>query len=262
MVTLRHIESAPISPAVLRTYEQVVDAVGSEMFAERAARAVQRLTHVDRLYLFDLSSELRSVRSFVQFHEPDKPPVEHRTYVRHYLPTDPIQRAIGLSLQASGMIQIRVEPRDILASGYRRLLEHAGIRERVSFLRRIESGWQCMTVARKARTGVFEEHDLVLLGSIARLLMPLIERNRALSGCIPQASRDAISEIESRFCRLFPSLTTRERQTCARAAVGMTAGGAALDLGIALSSVLTYRKRAYQRLGVTSACELARLVMR
>ena len=42
----------------------------------------------------------------------------------------------------------------------------------------------------------------------------------------------------------------------------MTAEGAALELGIAISSVLTYRKRAFRRLGVTSAAELAPLVMR
>jgi DNA-binding CsgD family transcriptional regulator len=71
-----------------------------------------------------------------------------------------------------------------------------------------------------------------------------------------------VSELEGRFARLFPDLTGRERQTCARAAIGMTAEGAALDLGIATSSILTYRKRAYRRLGVTSAYELARLVMR
>lgn len=260
MASLSQIDSLPISPAVLDAYELVVDSVGTESFKETTTQAVRRLTHVDRLYLFDMADGSAGARSLVQFHEPDKPPVAHRTYVRHYLPIDPIQRA--MSFPSQGMMQIRVEPRDIMANSYRRMLEHAGILERVSFLRRAASGWQCMTVARKVCSGAFEERDLLILGSFARLLMPLITRNEALSEYIPQRGRDAIDEIESRFCRLFPSLTLSERQTCARAAVGMTVGGTALDLDIALSSVLTYRKRAYHRLRVTSACELARLVMR
>jgi DNA-binding CsgD family transcriptional regulator len=42
---------------------------------------------------------------------------------------------------------------------------------------------------------------------------------------------------------------------------GMTSEGIALDLGIALSSVLTYRKRGYARLGVTSQAELFALCL-
>jgi DNA-binding CsgD family transcriptional regulator len=92
--------------------------------------------------------------------------------------------------------------------------------------------------------------------------MPMIERNDALAGHKSLSTEATVEELEARFGRLFPALTRRERETCARAAVGITAEGAALDLGIGVASVLTYRKRAYQRLGVSTAYELARLVMR
>ena len=119
-----------------------------------------------------------------------------------------------------------------------------------------------MTVARKAGSGPFDEAELQLLGSFAKLLMPLVRRHECLIGVTQMRGARAIEEIESRFGRRFPALTPRERQACARAVVGMTAEGAALELGIAISSVLTYRKRAFRRLGVTSAAELAPLVMR
>jgi DNA-binding CsgD family transcriptional regulator len=252
----------PISPEVLLAYEAVVGVVGSEAFAGRVTRAVQKLARIDRLYLFDLNSGPVRVRSLIQMYEPEKPAVAHETYVRHYLPIDPIQRVIQSGTLCDGMVQITVEPRDILAAGYRRMLEHAGIVERVSFLKRAGGGWQCMTVARRRRSGPFEEHDLLVLGGFARLLMPLITRNEALVNCAPRSPQEAIDEIERRFSRRFPLVTERERQVCARAVVGMTAEGAALDLGIAVSSVLTYRKRAYRRLDVTSVGELSRLVMR
>jgi DNA-binding CsgD family transcriptional regulator len=262
MLNLRRIDSLPVSPAVLQAYETTLGALGSESFASRVARAVERLAHVDRLYLFDLRGNPVKVRSLVQVYEPEKPPVAHETYVRHYLPIDPIQKVIQSGAPVDGMTQIRVAPSDIVAAGYRRMLETADILERVSYLRRVRSGWQCMTVARKSRSGAFAEEELLVLGSFARLLMPMIRRNEALTEGAQVSSREAVQEIEQRFGRRFPQLTARERQACARAVVGMTAGGAALDLGVALSSVLTYRKRAYRRLGVTSAGELARLVMR
>jgi len=40
----------------------------------------------------------------------------------------------------------------------------------------------------------------------------------------------------------------------------MTSQGIALDLGVGLNTVLTYRKRAYHRLQVTSPFELCALV--
>ena len=262
MLNLRSIDSLPISPTVLRAYEGTLAALGSESFAPRVARAVERLAHVDRLYLFDLRGSPVKVRSLVQVYEPDKPPVAHETYLRHYLPIDPIQKVIQSGLPVDGMVQIRIAPSDILAAGYRRMLETAQIVERVSYLRRARTGWQCMTVARKRRSGTFDDEELGVLGSFARLLMPMIRRNESLTESGQVAGREAVQEIEQRYGRRFPHLTDRERQAWARAVVGMTAGGAALDLGIALSSVLTYRKRAYRRLGVTSAGELARLVMR
>jgi DNA-binding CsgD family transcriptional regulator len=52
----------------------------------------------------------------------------------------------------------------------------------------------------------------------------------------------------------------RERQVCARAAMGKSVAVTALELGIGEASVLTYRQRAYQRLSVKSALELRALV--
>ena len=262
MLNCQHIAALPISPAVLQAYEMVVTSIGSEAFTNRVTRAVRRLAHVDRLYLFDLRGSPPKVRSLVQVYEPEKPPVEHATYVRHYLPIDPIQRVIQSGMATEGMVQIRVAPSDIRAPGYRSMLESAGILERVSYLRRTRGGWQCMTVARKQRSGSFGDDDLLVLGSFARLLMPMIRRNETLVEGEPVSGHDAVEELEKRFVRRYPRLTERERQVCARAVVGMTADGTARELGIGLASVLTYRKRAYRRLGVTSTAELAQRVMR
>jgi len=56
-------------------------------------------------------------------------------------------------------------------------------------------------------------------------------------------------------------LSDRERQVCALIALGVTSEGIGLRLAIGLNTVLTYRKRAYARLGISSQNELMRRVM-
>jgi DNA-binding CsgD family transcriptional regulator len=51
-------------------------------------------------------------------------------------------------------------------------------------------------------------------------------------------------------------LTRRESEVCARILFGYSSCGIALDLGIGKQSVMTYRKRAYQRLGIGTQREL------
>lgn len=59
--------------------------------------------------------------------------------------------------------------------------------------------------------------------------------------------RSTIGKIEHRLGSIFINLTEREKAVCARSMVGMTAEAIALDLGISSASVLTYRRRAYER---------------
>ncbi len=70
--------------------------------------------------------------------------------------------------------------------------------------------------------------------------------------------------VADHFCRLtepdYPLplavLSERERAVCLAMLAGRKAEAIAADLGIATSSVVTYRKRAYQKLGISSRGEL------
>lgn len=62
--------------------------------------------------------------------------------------------------------------------------------------------------------------------------------------------------LARRLQRRFPSLTERERKVCALTMMGKSSGEIALALGIKPGTVLTYRRRAYERLGISSAASL------
>jgi len=256
---IERIEQESIVPAALAPYEACAGHVGATGFYRAFSGAVRDGLHIDRLYLFDAA--VRSAPLIAET-EPSKPAVTGAAYVSRFLPTDPLHAAIDLARDGPAIVRLTVRPEDIVVPAYRSMLERAGVTERVSFVRSAGRAWRCMTVVRRRESGGFTPGELARLGGLFRLATPLIDRHRVLTGEVSENRAERIGELEARFAARHPALTRRERQICARAAIGISIEGAALDLGIATSSVLTYRKRAYRRLGVNTAYELARLVMR
>ncbi|MDH7971912.1 helix-turn-helix transcriptional regulator [Sphingomonas sp. AR_OL41] len=259
MTLLRRIEADPIVPEVLPAFLAALRMVGCAGFYRTFIRVLKDTVPVDRLYLIEGAA---GAVPLIAETEPEKPPVPASTYISQFLPSDPLQAAIDMVRDPAAVVRLQVSPRDIVVPRYRAMLERAGVVERVSFVQQHDKAWRCLTVVRRAPSAAFGAAELDWLGGFFRLATALIDRHRLLVGEVVQHRADRIAELEARFTLGFPALTPRETQVCARAAIGVSIEGAALDLGIGISSVLTYRKRAYRRLGVTSAYELARLVMR
>ncbi len=258
MIEIDRIEAAAIPGSVQGAFEALAAVVGADLFYRTLSRELHAQVPVDRLYVIEGSARSSPL---IAETEPDKPAVTGSAYVSRFLPADPLRRAIDLA-RDGGIVRLKVTPADITVPAYRAMLERADVIERVSFVRQHGRGWRCMNVARRRSSGAFDAAELDWLGGYFRLFTPLIDRHRTLVGEVVEDRAVRLAELEERFTQRFPELTPRERQVCARAAIGVSIEGAALDLGIGSASVLTYRKRAYQRLGVTSAFELAQLVMR
>src|SRR5262249_22774861 len=60
----------------------------------------------------------------------------------------------------------------------------------------------------------------------------------------------------------FAALTGREKEVCQRIISGFSSEAIAADLGISLHSALTYRKRAYEKLGISAQNELFAIALR
>lgn len=67
---------------------------------------------------------------------------------------------------------------------------------------------------------------------------------------------ECVSIFQRKLYLLEVGLTERERKVCALALAGVSIEGSAYELGIKKSSIVTYRKRAYARLGISSLNEL------
>jgi DNA-binding CsgD family transcriptional regulator len=254
---IRQITSWRGSTTTGAVYERLLSAIGTEEFGATVRDSVMTLTAgARRIYLFEATGrEESSLHYFCG--EPGLVDL-FPAYRKWYLRLDPVCDAYRAAPQCSDVALQRVRPTDIDSPGFRRrIFDEPGIVERVSVIQRGADAWRVMNVARHTSDGCFSENELGTLIGLACLVLPMLPLNRKRQ---PTPLPLTVPQLEERFALRYGSLTLRERQVCARAAIGMSVEATALDLGIAKTSVLTYRQRAYQRLTVTSPFELCALV--
>ncbi len=258
MSDIRQIRDWRVPTSMGGVYERLLATLGTEEFGSTMRDSVMSVTAgARRIYLFEATGRVETTLQYF-FGEPGLAEL-FPAYLKSYLRLDPVCDAYRAAPACTDVALQRVRPTDIVSPGFRRrVFEDAGIIERVSVIQRGSDSWRAMNVARHITEGCFSDTEVDSLVSLACLLLPMLPLNRKrqsgrLSLTIPQ--------LEERFASRYGNLTLRERQVCARAALGMSVQATALDLGIGKTSVLTYRQRAYQRLKVTSPFELCALVM-
>ena len=257
MTDITQIKEWRAPTAITPVYERLLNAMGTEEFGSTVRDSVFSFTAgARRLYLFEATGREDSSLHYFSC-EPGVAEL-FPAYNSHYLRLDPIALAYSAAPSVSDMVLLRVRPRDIASHGLRRqFYDDAGIIERISIIQRGERTWRGMNVARHASDGEFAECELTALVGLASFVLPMLSH---AGGANRQPQQLTVAQLEDRFASRYGCLTVRERQVCARAAIGMSVEATALDLEIAKTSVLTYRRRAYHRLQVTSPFELSALV--
>ncbi|WP_404714127.1 LuxR C-terminal-related transcriptional regulator [Sphingomonas sp. MMS24-J13] len=257
MTTIQQITDWHASRSIGPSYERLLGAIGTEEFGATVRDSILAVTSgARRVYLFEATGRLDNS---LQYYSCEPGLIELLPlYNKSYLQLDPVSDAYRAAAEPSDTVFQRILPSDIASAGFRRrFFEEPGIIERISIVQRGPDSWRAMNIARHQSDGYFSDQEISALVNLAWLVLPMLPLNRQRPGVAPRLGAE---QLENRFAARFPALTLRERQVCARAAIGMTVEATALDLGIAKTSVLTYRQRAYHRLSVTSPYQLCLLV--
>jgi DNA-binding CsgD family transcriptional regulator len=246
--------SAPI--ALAATYERLLATIGTDAFGAEVRSSVFSMTAgARRIYLFEAAD--RETSSLHYFFCESKLVNLFPAYKRWYMRQDPIGEAFSATPESNDIALQKVRPADIASRSFRRrFFEDAGIIERVSVVQRGVDAWRGISIARHTSHGYCSDDEIRSLIGLACLALPMLPLNRTQK----PRPRLTVTQLETRFADRYTTLTSRERQVCARAAMGMSVEATAQELGIAKTSVLTYRQRAYQRLSVKSPFELSGLV--
>ena len=183
-----------------------------------------------------------------------------RYYLAQYRNLDPSLNLATRSLLDRGCV-IQLAMRDIPNKWYRRCFEITKVQERLSFYCRRGSNLHQLSIYRSSRRQSYAEAEIKYFTQVAGLMMPMVMKHGLLQKEALRPPRQLDVETLEALLEAHPAdLSLRERQVCARAAVGKTIIGTALDLEIKRTSVITYRTRAYQKLGVSCQNELTALL--
>jgi DNA-binding CsgD family transcriptional regulator len=179
---------------------------------------------------------------------------------------DPVNQLSKLTLSHSEGITARVAKSELRNSPYRRECYAAfdwngygaKLVDRFSVIKRHHGEVVGINFYRHANDGLFALRDIQMIVTSADLLFALLVKHK------PATLRRNV-EDERRLYRqqlkaIAPSLSQREVQVCIGIASGMTSEAIASTLGISIHTVLTYRKRAYARMGISSQIELLHLM--
>lgn len=233
----------------------LIEAVGRPTFPEALFRAMRSATGCDQLIVF--TGDCGQAPQTAIIEGIDVQDWRSEKYMNEYWRVDPI-RHIEAETQSSGVSLALIDTSDLSSTAYRdECFTGANLYSRASTCR-VRGGRMVRFNLYFSDSRAFEPAVSRYLCETAEIMDVLLRRHGI------QAERNVQrlgqQEITDRLRIIAPELTQRELQVCTHIARGLTSEGISLELGISLNTVLTYRKRAYSRLNISTQNELLQLL--
>lgn len=250
----------------LDSFVPAVAALGSVQFAGALLAGLNKLVPVDHVCLMRFDDTTRApVLESATWRGGEHVPEVQRAYLGGLFRHDPNLALAREPALRRGPRLTRLTRTALGDTPYRHVCyDRAGIRDRLTIATLDASRLYCLNLYRGERGGGYGAAEIEVVRGVTAFLAALSVKHGGMVGALLR-SRDRADRVDALLARLHAlegSLTRRECEVLARVLLGMTSEGIALDLGIALNSVLTYRKRAYARLGISSQAQLFSLCLR
>lgn len=222
------------------------------LFSEQLLDVVHSATGIEELFAYRVGTGAPEVLASSS----DLGDVAERAeaYERRFHRSDPAAAA-RLAVKPGNGFMCRIPAASIQLGAYRKLCF-----ERPRFAEKICFGWRSATdslVVTFYQRHSEAETDIAQLGALAQIAITGLTRLAQP----PVRDEQLVDRIEIRLAQVYSVLTGRERQVCARTLAGRTARQIGAELGLGVGTVLTYRQRAYQKLGISRSSDLLASVM-
>jgi len=252
------------SDAAMDGFEQAVLHVGGPAFPDALMTHLRRVAAVDHCMVFAFTND-RDAQCLLTAGDIAIGDDLGSAYAGHFHANDPnkeiiFQRPCGDRAVLMPFVARRMYRRD-----YRKLFfDDSGIVDKFATALWHEGVCIYANFYRLEAGGRYTERQVAALNRASPQVVAAITRHcQLMLDAQPRHCGDG-SDLLARAFALPPldMLTAREREVCLNILRGLSSEAIAGGLAISLNSVLTYRRRAYQRLGITSQNELFSLVMR
>jgi DNA-binding CsgD family transcriptional regulator len=249
------------SSAINRQIGDLIGKIGAPDFEPSFFKIMRDVTACEHLTAF-ASSPATAPRLICAINRGATPVarIVAEKYLKHYWNHDPANRVCARNVARSYEIAVRVFSDDINHDAYRHDCYSAvDLVDRFSIIRHHGAETIRLNLYRSARRGRFGMADFTPVLESAAIMFALLAKHDA-HRCGDGGSVDP-EVLGRRLRQVMPQMTRRESDVCIGIMQGKSSEAIALALGISINTVLTYRKRAYARLGISSHNELMRLIL-
>jgi DNA-binding CsgD family transcriptional regulator len=257
----------PTADVLRREVAPLLDSLGTPAFESRLFAVAHQLTRCEHLSAF-VSCKAEPPRLLLAANSGAQPVARSAgsTYLMRFWHLDPVNQLPADDARLGLGILVQLGPRDMRALAYRRACYNrdswnrsgANLIDRLSLLARHDGRTLRINFYRHRDAGPFDGEDLGRIAAASDLLIALLRRHDA-AAALPEVEA-SFQSYWQRLRALAPQLPRRECEVCAGVALGLSSERIALKLGIGLNTVLTYRKRAYARLNISSQNQLLTLI--
>jgi len=180
-------------------------------------------------------------------------------YLANYWRHDPTLIAAQQRSYRSETELMRLDVSTLPPSGLRDLVyRKRHISERLLLCGTFRGSNVLISILRSEPHGKFSDVEISRLNEVGEMLLTVVGKHADVVSRRHElvAAITSLPLIEDCMAHSPEGLPRREVEVCARILYGISSLGIGLDLGIGEETVKTYRKRAYQRLGIATQREL------
>jgi DNA-binding CsgD family transcriptional regulator len=260
MSLVANVVKQSVSAPALQRLPDIIDALGRDDFGTELIGMLNVTIGAEHCSVFRLD---RHTPCEVVAVSRDGTDTAHRQFSRYlsgaYWRGDPAMVETIQGVGSDDFIMVRTDTKALPVGEFRSIFYGAKhIRERILLCGGTSECAIGISILRPEERGLATEQELFELGNLSSTLISLLSKHAGMLSRRADLSLalTSLCEIEATFKMTDVHFSPREAAVCARILFGISSIGIALDLGIGEETVLTYRKRAYQRLNIGSQREL------
>lgn len=245
------------SPAL--SFAETIEAIGTPRFKDKLIDALNHLARADYLNVFVYSPrEGMSQVSVASLLGDAAARSLTRAYAEGYYKFDPNFKDMAAPKRSRTVIVRKLNLDTCTSDEYKRkFFGQSGLIDKIALIWYADHSSYNLNMYRLRGSPLYSKDDLDLVTRYARFIVSIVRQHCQHFNVQKDLRAGRMLSFVQRIANIAAiPLTPRELDVIGRIALGAQAEAIALDLGIGFESVVTHRKRAYAKLGITSQSEL------
>ena len=247
--------------SVVSDIAPVLLAIGRDSFPQALIGALRRVADVGHCMVFSFAGA-RSAACLLDVGNIPTGRDLGIAYSEHFHQADPNRDAVFEGQTQAAPIVLPNFSRRMYSDSYRRIFfDDSDIVDKFASAVWVDDTCFYVNFYRITEQGRFAREQIARLTTIAPAVTAAVARHFQRDAT---PDGDPMCRLKTLFTTAAPlaMLTGREKEVCLGILSGLSSEAIAAELGIGLHSALTYRKRAYDRLGISSQNELFAIALR